>query len=149
MDRMSKKAESGPRTAFRRYRDKIRASRAGNTSYRIALGIVGCLIVLAGILLIPYPGPGWLIVFVGLGVLGTEFVWAARVNRRVKSLYSVWTGWLTRRGPAVQGAVVVVAGLVVLLVLWLLGVLATVGDWLGHRWGWLRSPFLLVSEWDR
>jgi uncharacterized protein (TIGR02611 family) len=148
MDRMSKTARSGRRMAFRRFRETIRSKPAFNTSYRIALGVIGFLILLAGILMIPYPGPGWLILFAGLGILGTEFVWASRINRCVKRIYGAWIDWLGRRGPAVQGAVVVAIGLIVLLTLWLLGVLSTVGEWLGHKWGWLRSPLLLVSEWD-
>ena len=30
------------------------------------------------------PGPGWLVILLGLGVLGVEFVWARRLLRRLK-----------------------------------------------------------------
>jgi hypothetical protein len=30
------------------------------------------------------PGPGWLVIFLGLGLLGAEFVWARRLMERIK-----------------------------------------------------------------
>lgn len=46
---------------------------------RIAVALIGGGMVIGGILLIPLPGPGWAIVFAGLAVLATEFVWAERL----------------------------------------------------------------------
>jgi uncharacterized protein (TIGR02611 family) len=46
--------------------------------------VVGWFIVVAGLLLVPLPGPGWLIVFVGLSLLATEFVWAVRLQAWVR-----------------------------------------------------------------
>ena len=40
---------------------------------------------LVGILAIPYPGPGWAIVFVGLGILATEFEWARQLLAYARS----------------------------------------------------------------
>jgi len=48
-------------------------------TYRIVVGLLGGAIVVLGIILIPLPGPGWLIVFAGLALLATEFVWAERL----------------------------------------------------------------------
>lgn len=30
------------------------------------------------------PGPGWLVIFLGLGLLAAEFVWAERLMKRIK-----------------------------------------------------------------
>ncbi len=38
--------------------------------------IAGLSLVLVGIVAIPLPGPGWAIVFAGIALLATEFVWA-------------------------------------------------------------------------
>jgi uncharacterized protein (TIGR02611 family) len=38
--------------------------------------VVGWALVVAGIILIPLPGPGWLVVGIGLLVLGREVRWA-------------------------------------------------------------------------
>jgi tellurite resistance protein TerC len=44
---------------------------------RIAIGIVGGTIVIAGIVLAVMPIlPGWPAIFVGLGILSIEFAWA-------------------------------------------------------------------------
>jgi uncharacterized protein (TIGR02611 family) len=44
---------------------------------RIAIGIVGGTIVIAGIVLAVMPIlPGWPAIFVGLGILSLEFAWA-------------------------------------------------------------------------
>ena len=45
------------------------------------VGLLGGAIVVLGFILIPLPGPGWLIVFAGLALLATEFVWAERLLR--------------------------------------------------------------------
>ena len=50
-------------------------------TYRIVVGLLGGAIVVLGFILIPLPGPGWLIVFAGLALLATEFVWAERLLR--------------------------------------------------------------------
>lgn len=47
--------------------------------------IVGSAIVLAGIVMLVLPGPGLLAIFAGLALLATEFTWAARLLRWVKT----------------------------------------------------------------
>jgi uncharacterized protein (TIGR02611 family) len=75
-------------------------------AYRAGIAAVGVLIIVIGIILIPLPGPGWLIVFAGLGVLGTEFAWAHRVTAGVKRLFRRALDWArsrrraSRRSPA-------------------------------------------------
>jgi uncharacterized protein (TIGR02611 family) len=51
---------------------------------RIAVTIVGAVVLLAGVALLVLPGPGWLLIFVGLSILGTEYVWAQRLLRIAK-----------------------------------------------------------------
>jgi uncharacterized protein (TIGR02611 family) len=46
---------------------------------RIAVTVAGFAVVITGIILIPLPGPGWAIVFGGLAILATEYVWAQRL----------------------------------------------------------------------
>jgi len=53
---------------------------------RTLIGVLGGTIVLIGLLLIFLPGPGALVVLLGLAVLGTEFVWARQVIRRAREL---------------------------------------------------------------
>ncbi|MGQ0626458.1 MAG: PGPGW domain-containing protein [Sporichthyaceae bacterium] len=49
-----------------------------------AITLAGGLIMLAGIAMIPLPGPGWLIVVLGLWVLAKEYEWADRLLDRIR-----------------------------------------------------------------
>ncbi|MCZ6600953.1 MAG: PGPGW domain-containing protein [Acidobacteria bacterium] len=46
--------------------------------------IIGITIILIGIALLVLPGPGTLVIILGLALLGTEFIWARRLLKRVK-----------------------------------------------------------------
>ncbi|MFC7344408.1 TIGR02611 family protein [Saccharopolyspora griseoalba] len=122
------------------HRERVRRKPAMNLTYRIVLGTVGGLVLLAGILMIPYPGPGWLVVFAGLGILATEFAWAHRVNMFAKRHYHRWTRWLGRQHVGTKLAIMTATGVIVLVTLWMLGMFSTIGGWLGLRWSWLASP---------
>jgi uncharacterized protein (TIGR02611 family) len=50
-----------------------------------ALRILGGFALLAlGIVLLVGPGPGWLVIFFGLGLLAVDFAWARRLLDRLK-----------------------------------------------------------------
>ncbi len=55
---------------------------------RIIVGIVGTTVLIIGILLLVLPGPAFLVIPLGLGILATEFVWAQRLLRKVKEKLS-------------------------------------------------------------
>lgn len=91
-----------PDRPLRRWLRSIRAAIGARplllTAYRIGLAVLGGLIVVIGLILVPLPGPGWLIVFLGLAVLGTEFSWANRLAAVVKrALARFWTLWQAHR----------------------------------------------------
>jgi uncharacterized protein (TIGR02611 family) len=46
--------------------------------------IAGFTLLLAGIVMIITPGPGWLVIFLGLSLLAAEFIWARRLMDRMK-----------------------------------------------------------------
>lgn len=52
--------------------------------WTVGVAIVGGLTVLIGLILVPAPGPGWLIVWAGVSILATEFPWARRLARWVR-----------------------------------------------------------------
>jgi uncharacterized protein (TIGR02611 family) len=62
-----------------RIRTWIKKSKAGRFFWRAVIGIVGGTITVLGAIALVGPGPGILIVIAGLGILATEFAWAARV----------------------------------------------------------------------
>ncbi|MER5389186.1 TIGR02611 family protein [Saccharopolyspora sp. NPDC002686] len=128
------------RDRIRAFRERIRTKPGFNLAYRVAIGVIGGLVLTAGIVMIPYPGPGWLVVFAGLGILATEFHWAGRVNAFAKRHYRRWVDWLGRQSTITKLAVGAGTCLVVLTTLWLLGLFATVGGWFDLHWNWLASP---------
>ena len=51
---------------------------------RIFRIVAGFTLLLVGVVMIITPGPGWLVIFLGLGLLAAEFVWARRLMDRIK-----------------------------------------------------------------
>jgi uncharacterized protein (TIGR02611 family) len=80
--------------------------------YRVVVGVVGAAVVVLGFVLIPLPGPGWLIVFAGLAILATEFSWAERLLRYARRKVHGWTAWVTDQSLVVR-ALIGLAGLLV------------------------------------
>lgn len=66
-------------------------------AYKVLTGVVGIAVVIAGIILIPLPGPGWLVVFLGLAILGTEFPAAHRFNMWVQRKLRAVLAWFQAR----------------------------------------------------
>ena len=56
----------------------IKRSKPLHMTWQIGVAVIGFAIIVAGIIMLPLPGPGWAVIFLGLAVLGTEFVWAQR-----------------------------------------------------------------------
>ena len=46
--------------------------------------VAGFTLLLAGAVMLVTPEPGWLVIFLGLGLLAAEFVWARRLMERIK-----------------------------------------------------------------
>lgn len=65
---------------------------------RLIIITVGVLVLLLGIPLIPLPGPGWLTVVVGLGLLSLEFEWARDILLGLRDLLGSWFHRLFRSG---------------------------------------------------
>ncbi|MFC7307730.1 TIGR02611 family protein [Streptomyces monticola] len=62
----------------------IKKSRALHVSWQVGVFIVGLAVVVAGIIMLPLPGPGWVVIFCGMAIWATEFVWAQLVLRWTK-----------------------------------------------------------------
>jgi uncharacterized protein (TIGR02611 family) len=55
---------------------------------RVLIGVAGGFVTLLGVVALVAPGPGWLIIFTGLGILATEFAWAARALTKARGIAS-------------------------------------------------------------
>lgn len=51
---------------------------------RIVVSIIGVSVILVGIAMTVLPGPAFIVIPLGLGILATEFIWARRLLDRVK-----------------------------------------------------------------
>jgi uncharacterized protein (TIGR02611 family) len=51
---------------------------------RLSRIVGGFTLLLVGVIMLVTPGPGWLVIFFGLGLLAAEFVWAKRLMDRIK-----------------------------------------------------------------
>ena len=59
----------------------VRAAR------RVAVGVVGVTVIVVGVALLVLPGPAFVVLPIGLGILAFEFEWARRLLRRARRLY--------------------------------------------------------------
>jgi uncharacterized protein (TIGR02611 family) len=76
------------------FRARVRELPGGRIAWRLAVTVAGVAVVAIGIVLLPLPGPGWLIIFAGLGILASEYAWAARLLAWVRRRFVTWTQWL-------------------------------------------------------
>jgi uncharacterized protein (TIGR02611 family) len=120
--------------------DRVRANPTGRLALRIGIGVLGTLIVGVGIVLIPFPGPGWAIVILGLAVWALEFAWAKNLLEFTKKHVRAWTHWVTRQSLAVRLAIGVVGLIFVSAIVWAsvrlsfgVDLFAMTRDWLASR----------------
>lgn len=58
--------------------------------------IIGSLIVIGGIILLPLPGPGWVIIFAGFALLATEFEFAEKVQDWLVQIFKIGAYYLKK-----------------------------------------------------
>lgn len=113
-----------------RFRDRIKRKPGLGLAYRISVGVLGWAIIVLGIFLLPLPGPGWLIIFLGLGILASEFAWAERLLNFAKRNVKAWTRWLARQSIFVKGLVSLACFALIGAVIWGYVVWQGVPGWL-------------------
>jgi len=94
--------------------------RIGHHSRRLVILVVGATVLLAGIALLALPGPGMVVIIVGLVILAQEFTWAERLlDIAVEKLAAANSrAQETRHGRrmlAASGIGLILAGIVVIV----------------------------------
>ncbi|GIE93054.1 hypothetical protein Ari01nite_05190 [Paractinoplanes rishiriensis] len=117
--------------------DKIRANPTGRYALKIGIGVLGGLVVALGIVLIPFPGPGWAIVILGLAIWALEFAWAKNLLDFTKRHVQSWTHWIARQSLGVRAIVGVVGMVFVSAVVWISVKLSLGIDLVQVVLGWL------------
>lgn len=130
--------ERGPLSAVKQryeaWREAIRRRPNIDRAYRIGVGVIGGAIIIGGLGLIPLPGPGWVIVFLGLAILATEFVWAERTQDFARKQVSAWTDWLKRQSIVIRALVGLLTFAFVLGVVYLVLRIGGVPGWVPDSW---------------
>ena len=102
-----------------RWRRWMYGTWLGRIGVKVAVALVGSLVIAIGVVLLPLPGPGWLIILGGLAILAMEFRWAKRLLRFTREQLVRWTrlvregSWLVRIVSV--GGLLLVVGVALLL----------------------------------
>ena len=121
------------------WRRKIRSNPHSHLIYRLLVGVLGVSIVVLGLILVPFPGPGWVIVFVGLAVLASEFEWAQRLLHRARNTLKAWSHWLRPQPWWVKGVVLLLTIAAIAAIFWLLFLISDIPGFFPdvvERWLW-------------
>lgn len=118
--------------------EKKQSSRAHKT----LIALLGWSVLLLGMVMIPYPGPGWVIVFVGLSILAKEFEWASDMHDFVRRKYDEWYAWIARQPGYVRVIFWCLTALTVIITVWLVNGYGLLSSWLNLDIDWLSSPFV-------
>ena len=51
---------------------------------KLIVAVIGLTILLIGVAMVVLPGPAFIVIPIGLGILATEFAWARRIIRRAR-----------------------------------------------------------------
>jgi uncharacterized protein (TIGR02611 family) len=86
-------AESDRRPLGSRAPRFVKASKPLHRTWQVVIFLLGLAVVAGGVVMLPLPGPGWLIIFAGIGLWATEFPWAQRVLRWTKRQLMEWAHW--------------------------------------------------------
>lgn len=87
------------------WRAKLRRNPTTHVAYRTVVAVIGGLVTIGGIIAIPAPGPGWLIVFFGLTILASEFEFAQRLLHFAKRYVSRWNDWVKAQSVWVRSLI--------------------------------------------
>lgn len=85
------------------WRESIKDKPVPFFFYRFTIIFASILIILIGIVGLPAPGPGSLIIFAGLTLLATEVIWAKRQVRLIKLLFIRARNWAKNKLTKLRG----------------------------------------------
>ncbi len=117
LSQQSNESDSSELNRAERLLARIRSTPAGRLGLKVTVIVTGAVIIAIGIVLLPLPGPGWLIIFTGLAVWSLEFHWARRLNRFVRRQVGRWTVWYAGQGWPTRIVVGLLTGLFILVLI--------------------------------
>lgn len=126
------------RLAYIRWRHGLDGSPPLALAYRVVIGTLGAAVVLLGLVLVPLPGPGWLIVLTGVAIVSSEFRPARRLLAFARRTLRAWTRWVRERHWSVGAALATGTFLFVVAITWLILRYTGLPGWVPGAWvpGW-------------
>lgn len=76
------------RHPWRRVREFLRLDELSPVARRVLVGTVGTTVLLIGVAMMLLPGPAFIVIPLGLVILATEFLWARRILRKVRGVFT-------------------------------------------------------------
>jgi uncharacterized protein (TIGR02611 family) len=111
-----------------------------SNSKRVLVGLLGWTVLLAGLIMVPYPGPGWIVVLLGLSILAREYVWAKRLHGGIVVRYDAWRAWIRRQPLYIKTIFWALTTVTVVVTIWLLNGYGLMNDWFNLGQDWVQSP---------
>lgn len=121
--------------------NKLHSTKTSKTR-RLLIGFAGWAVLLVGIVMIPYPGPGWIVVFIGLSILATEFDWARDLHDYAHKKYNTWQDWISAQPLYIRAVFWLLTCMTVIITVWLVNGYGLMNDWMHLGQNWLQSPFV-------
>jgi len=125
---------------FFRWRLYVHSNPLTSRVYKATIGVLGALIILIGLVLVPLPGPGWLIVLCGIAIVASEFAFAQRLLHWARLKLRAWADWVRRSHWSVGASLGLLTCLIVCGAVWLSIHLTGLPNWTPP---WIQHIFLL------
>lgn len=107
---------------------------------KIIIGVIGLCVVAIGIVLLFYPGPGWLVIFAGLAILSTEFEPVQELLDYAHDKYDRWQDWILAQCWQIKLAFGLLTFILATVATWLLNGFGLINYLLNLHFDWLVSP---------
>lgn len=108
---------------------------------KIVVAIVGIIVVCVGIVMLFYPGPGWLCIFAGLAILATEYQFLQKFIDKIRALYDKWQDWISVQNAFTRFLFWFLTLSIATLITWLMNGFGFICHLLNWNIDWLVSPF--------
>ena len=122
------------RLGYLRWRTRLDERPHTARVYRATIGALGALIIVVGLILVPLPGPGWLIVLTGVAIIASEFAFARRLLRFAQARLRAWTRWVAASHWTVGASLGLATCACVVGAVWLVLLLLGLPDWVPAAW---------------
>lgn len=127
---------------FQRLHARLHANPATALVTKVVVGLVGTLVIAAGVVMMVAPGPAIVVIPIGLAILALEFEWAERLLSKARAKAREAKERAAAKDPAQRRREWAVKGGLTLLVLAVVVGYVVLYDWPGFAidgWNWAQD----------